>query len=119
MTDKEPSRRKEEHEEQVYQEAVFVGLTMLPIWLLVQQSTTLFRIGWRHKDKLDVVLAAASYHLIAEATGLNEFYAKNGAAVKKLLASSLDGVYDGSVVGDVEWLCRDFPNRDCPPTATY
>jgi hypothetical protein len=107
------------HEHQVYQEAVFVGITMLPLWMLVQQSTAFMRIEWRHKDKLDVLLAGVLYHLIAEDTGLNEFYAKNGAAVKKLLSNTTEGAYDGSVVGNIDWLCSDFPNRDCPKVLSW
>lgn len=110
----ERHKRHEEYEEAVYREAIFVGLTFLPVWLLVQRSTEFMRINTQHKDKLDVVLAGSVYHLIAEASGINVFYLKHGAAVKKILGDTLENVADGSVVvSDIGWLCDVYPSRDC------
>jgi hypothetical protein len=117
LTDEEVQEKKRKHEQyetQVYQEAIFVGITFLPVWMLVQRFTAFTNINSIHKDKLDIFLAGSAYHLIAEGSGLNAFYLQHGAAVKKIFSQSLEGVADGSVVvSDIEWLCSSYPNRSC------
>jgi hypothetical protein len=117
VTDEEVQEQKlnqEQYEMQVYQEAVFVGLTFLPVWMLIQRFTAFTNINSLHKDKLDIFLAGSAYHLIAESSGLNAFYLQHGAAVKKIFSNTLEGVADGSVViSDIERLCNNYPNRNC------
>ena len=117
LTDDDVREKHQEHEayeEQVMQEAMFVGVSFLPVWFLIQSATSFVNIRWQHKDKLDVALSGFVYHLIAENVGINEFYARHGGAVKKLLSNTLEGVSDGSVVvSDISWLCDDYPNRNC------
>lgn len=97
---------------QVYREAAVLGLTFAPLWVLVTRATTFARISGEWKALLDVALTAAAYHIIAEDTGVTEWYLRHGAAVKKILNSTVEQVADGSVIlTDVGWLCNSYPGR--------
>jgi hypothetical protein len=107
-------RSHEAYERQVYQEAAVVGLTMLPMWVLVSRATDFFGIRPVWKSALDVALAGAAFHLIAEESGVNAWYVQHGAAVQQLLTHTIEREQrkDGAVlVDDIDWLCRAYNGR--------
>lgn len=107
--------KNDEYEALVYKEAVFVGATFLPMWWIVKRSTAFFNITPDKKEALDIFLAGAVYHIVAESIGLNEYYTKHGASVKKMLLENIESIEDGRVVSNSDFglLCAVFPSRDC------
>ncbi|NDC23089.1 MAG: hypothetical protein EBZ49_03015 [Proteobacteria bacterium] len=53
-------------------EAVFVGATLIPFVMFAESKLT--------TKPLAIFLAGASYHLVAEFSGLNSWYLENGAS---------------------------------------
>lgn len=69
------------------QEAVVVGAALLPIYSVVHEVVEELDLG-RSTDLSAVFLSGVAFHLIAEATGLNEWYIHHGAATDKWLSST-------------------------------
>ena len=85
---------------QLAQEAVVVGVALVPLWWLVVKATDAMRLGLDTKTKaaLDVGLAGALIHLVAEESGVNTWYLANSHAAKKAFAK-VDGA--GNVSDDM------------------
>ena len=71
---------------QLYKEAAFVGIALVPMWYLVAQFTTatMVYVSSPHmKTMVDVAIAGALFHLTAEETGLNHYYLTNSHAYQQ------------------------------------
>lgn len=74
-------------------EAASVGVLLLPTWWLVAKATTAMRLGFTSneaKAALDVALAGALFHVVAEEFGVNAWFLTNSYAAKKAFAT-VDG----------------------------
>jgi hypothetical protein len=70
------------------QEAVVVGALLVPVYAIVHdvvKDTRLVKEG--NRDLLAVFLSGLIFHAVAEGSGLNEWYIKNGGAVRKWMSS--------------------------------
>ncbi len=75
-----------ENHSQLYKEAAFVGISLVPMWFIVAQFTLATRVlssSPQLKTMFDVALAGALFHLTAEETGLNQYYLTNSYAYEK------------------------------------
>jgi NADH:ubiquinone oxidoreductase subunit 4 (subunit M) len=71
---------------QLYKEAAFVGIALVPMWYLVAQFTTatmVYAASPQMKTMVDVALAGALFHLAAEESGLNHYYLTNSHAYQQ------------------------------------
>ncbi len=71
---------------QLYKEAAFVGIALVPMWFLVAQFTTatlVYAKSPQMKTMVDVALAGALFHLAAEESGLNHYYLTNSYAFQQ------------------------------------
>ena len=71
---------------QLYKEAAFVGIALVPMWYLVAQFTTATMVyvgSPQMKTMVDVAIAGALFHLTAEETGLNNYYLTNSYAFQQ------------------------------------
>ena len=71
---------------QLYKEAAFVGISLVPMWFVVAQFTLATRVltDTPHlKAMLDVAVAGALFHMTAEESGLNNYYLTNSYAYQK------------------------------------
>lgn len=69
----------------LYQEAVSVGLLLVPVWFLTTKATTAVKIGGTAKPYVDVAVAGFLFHLAAEESGVNAWYLTNSYAAQKVL----------------------------------
>jgi hypothetical protein len=74
-----------EDHSQLYKEAGFVGISLVPMWFVVSQFTLATKVlpGSPFKAMLDVAIAGALFHLTAEESGLNHYYLTNSYAYQK------------------------------------
>jgi hypothetical protein len=75
---------------QLYKEAAFVGISLVPMWFVVTQFTLATKVltgSPQLKAMLDVVIAGSLYHLAAEESGLNHYYLTNSYAYQKSFSS--------------------------------
>ena len=85
---------------QLYKEAAFVGIALVPMWYLVAQFTTATMVyvgSPQMKTMVDVAIAGALFHLTAEETGLNNYYLTNSFAYQQ----SFSREYKDDRSGDV------------------
>ena len=71
---------------QLYKEAAFVGISLVPMWFVVTQFTLATKVltgSPQLKAMLDVIIAGSLYHLAAEESGLNHYYLTNSYAYQK------------------------------------
>jgi hypothetical protein len=76
--------------QQLALEAAVVGVGIIPIWMLVRRATTAMNI-YGNKAIIDVALAGAAFHLLAEESGLNTWYLTNGYAAQKAFQENIRG----------------------------
>jgi len=55
-------------------EATEVGALLVPLYAIVREATETFEWEERSKDYLSVFLSGALFHILAEASGMNEWY---------------------------------------------
>ena len=75
-----------EDHSQLYKEAAFVGISLVPMWFIVTQFTLATKVltgAPQLKAMLDVVIAGSLYHLTAEESGLNHYYLTHSYAYQK------------------------------------
>ena len=75
---------------QLYKEAAFVGISLVPMWFAVAQFTLATRVftgSPQLKAMLDVAVAGALFHLTAEEIGLNHYYLTNSYAYQNSFSS--------------------------------
>jgi hypothetical protein len=68
---------------QLYKEATFVGIALVPMWYAVTKFTLATRVlnnNPQAKAMLDVLIAGILFHLTAEESGLNTWYLTNSYA---------------------------------------
>ena len=89
----------------LYKEAAFVGIALVPMWILVSKFTTAMQLSSPNKAALDIMLAGAMFHLTAEETGLNAYYLTNSYAHDRNFSDAIRGK-DGWVRkdSDVDWI---------------
>lgn len=88
----------------LYTEAAAVGLALVPLYYVVRRATTAFRLdsfAGSSKETVDLFICGALFHLLAEETGLNEWYLTNSHAAQKIMDTVVN---DGSVHGSMDWL---------------
>jgi len=71
---------------QLYKEAAFVGIALIPMWFAVAQftiATKVFSSSPQLKTMIDVAVAGALFHLTAEESGLNHYYLTHSHAYQK------------------------------------
>lgn len=73
--------------DQLYKEAAFVGISLVPVWFMISQFTTAMRISDKHKAWVDIALAGSMFHLLAEESGLNTYYLTNSYASKNAFSA--------------------------------
>ena len=76
--------------QQLALEAAVVGVGLIPIWMLVRRATTAMNI-YGNKEIIDIALAGAAFHLLAEESGLNTWYLTNGYAAQKAFHDDITG----------------------------
>lgn len=91
--------RKSKHS-RLYAEAAVVGISLIPMYLLVSRITTAARINTQWKEVIDLFVSGALFHLVAEETGVNEWYLTNSYAANKLMNT----VVDEDIRGSSDWL---------------
>jgi hypothetical protein len=69
----------------LYQEATSVGILLVPVWFLTSKATEAVKIGGTAKPFVDVALAGFLFHLVAEESGMNEWYLSHSYAAQKVL----------------------------------
>ena len=76
---------------QLTKEAVPTGALLVPIYAVVR--TSIVQHIWRNEDTRDYVavfLSGALFHILAEASGANEWYITHGRANQKWLSKHND-----------------------------
>ena len=73
--------------DELYKEAAFVGISLVPVWFVISQFTTAMRIPDKHKTWIDIALAGSMFHLLAEESGLNTYYLTNSYASKNAFSA--------------------------------
>ena len=86
------------------QEAVVVGAALLPIYSVVHEVVDARK---KNRELLAVFLSGVVFHLVAEATGLNEWYIHHGAATDKWLSGKKNKK-------NVATGCSGLDGRVCP-----
>jgi hypothetical protein len=76
--------------QQLALEAAVVGVGLIPMWMLVRRATTAMNI-YGGKEIIDIALAGAAFHLLAEESGLNTWYLTNGYAAQKAFHDDITG----------------------------
>jgi hypothetical protein len=90
------------------QEAIIVGALLVPVYSVVRELTVELDFeSERTKEFLAVFASGALFHLLAEATGVNEYYLHHSHAYQTFVARQ-DKVKDGYR------LRRSFDGRVCP-----
>jgi hypothetical protein len=67
----------------LYKEASVVGAALLPVWFAVRSATAATKVGGPYKEFLDVALAGFLFHILAEESGVNQWYLSNSHASMK------------------------------------
>ena len=86
----------------LYGEAIVVGLSLVPVWFAVQSVTTLARIDLQGKAAIDVAIAGFLFHMLAEETGVNQWYLMNSHAARNVLSQTVDN--DSVLHLDMAWV---------------
>ena len=89
---------------QLYKEAAFVGIALVPMWYAVTQLTSAVKLQGPNKAWIDVALAGILFHLTAEESGLNTYYLTNSYASKKAFADEYKQEDALDLDGTVDWL---------------
>ena len=92
-----------EPREQLYKEATFVGLALVPMWWYVSQFTTAVNIKGPYKPVVDVALSGFLFHLGAEESGLNTWYLTHSHAAKKQFSRNFSDL-DAPVYTSLAWI---------------
>jgi hypothetical protein len=82
---------------QLAEEALGVGALLVPVYAVVRKSVVNY--VWRNESTREyaaVFLSGALFHVLAEASGLNDWYISNGRAQKKWLWRKNNGEPDRS-----------------------
>lgn len=77
---------------QLTEEAIGVGALLVPVYALVRKSVIDYT--WRDESTREyaaVFLSGALFHVLAEASGLNEWYITNGRANRKWIWTNNNG----------------------------
>jgi hypothetical protein len=70
-------------------EAVTIGAFITPLFAVVRELVDEVNFtNERSKDYISVFVAGAMFHIIAEASGVNEWYLNNSAAYRKWMVKS-------------------------------
>lgn len=68
-------------------EATEVGALLVPVYAIVREALNGMRFkNASNKEYISVFISGALFHILAEATGMNEQYLTHGRANKKLLS---------------------------------
>jgi len=94
---------EETTKEELYKEAAFVGLALVPMWWLVKTFTTATNMDGPYKEVLDIVIAGSLFHLTAEESGLNTWYLSNSHAAKKQFSQSFRS-HDAPLRHSMGWI---------------
>ena len=82
---------------QLAEEALGVGALLVPVYAVVRKSIVDYT--WKNeatREYAAVFLSGALFHVLAEASGLNEWYISNGRAQKKWMLRKNNGEPDRS-----------------------
>ncbi len=71
-------------QQQLIAEASVVALGMVPLWWLTSRFTTSMKWFSDSKPALDVALASFAFHILAEESGVNEWYLTNSYSAQKV-----------------------------------
>lgn len=88
----------------LYTEAATVGLALIPMYYLVSRATTFFSVDLfvgSSKQPVDLFLSGALFHLLAEESGVNEWYLTNSHAAQKIMDTVAN---DHPIHRDLDWL---------------
>lgn len=72
--------RMDKYNKQLALEAATVGAAFVPWSYIVSGLLVKLRLQPRLQGMASIFIAGATFHLLAEATGLNEYYLRNSAA---------------------------------------
>jgi hypothetical protein len=87
----------------LYKEASVVGAALLPVWFAVRSATAATKVGGPYKEFLDVALAGFLFHILAEESGVNQWYLSNShASMKEKQRFNQSG--NDAVQYSVDWL---------------
>jgi hypothetical protein len=89
-------RHKHSDRLKLYGEALVVGAALVPMYFAVSRATSATRIDFVGKEVLDVFLSGFLFHLLAEESGVNEWYLTNSHAAKKIYSSTIDTKKNGN-----------------------
>jgi hypothetical protein len=66
-------------------EATEVGALLVPLYAVVREAAETFQWEERSKDYISVFVSGALFHILAEASGMNDWYLSHGHAQKNWL----------------------------------
>jgi hypothetical protein len=73
-------------------EATEVGVLLVPVYAIVREALNGLRFkNERNKEYISVFIGGALFHILAEATGVNEWYLTNSRANKQSIERRLNG----------------------------
>lgn len=96
---------------QVFVEATVVGAALIPMWLAVSQATAATRFGGQWKSLADIFISGFLFHVLAEESGVNDWYLTNSAAAHKVL-----GTFRGNDAGVPVRVSVDVVRTACART---
>jgi hypothetical protein len=64
-------------------EAAIVGAALVPVYIATHAVTATLGLSRMTHEYLAIFLAGGAFHLICEATGVNDWYLDNGVAALK------------------------------------
>lgn len=78
---------EDEHNRKLLTEAFFVGAFLVPVFAFTHSVVTIAfpRMKDTTQDYLSVFISGGLFHLVAEGSGVNDWYLDNGVAVLKRL----------------------------------
>jgi hypothetical protein len=95
-------------------EAVGVGVLLLPLYSVVRELVNELDVeSERSKEYLAIFVSGALFHVLAEVSGINEYYLHNSHAYHKFVAKEDKGrndyrlprSADGRVCSHAVWAC--------------
>jgi hypothetical protein len=98
---------------QLAHEAVTIGAVLTPVYAVVRELVEELNFeNERSKDYISVFVAGALFHILAEATGVNEYYIKHSHVARKWMSKKSKDVDthpdcpDGRLCAMAVWASR-------------